>query len=580
MENPSPLAAYVLEVLHELRIENLLLIERAELRLGDGLNVVTGETGAGKTILAHSLDLLMGGRARPQIVRPGASEAYVEGAFEAPPGVLDDPELTDLADRLPEGAEEIVLSRRVSSSGRTTAFVGGRAASAADLRLLGGRLVAFYGQHEHRKLALGAAQLEVLDSFAGPAHLERLRRYREAHAEVGRLERELAELREREGARERDLDVFRFELAEIEAAAPEPGEAGELRAERERLRHAERLRAAVAGALAALAGDGEIDPGARPAEGLVAVAGAELGAVDGIDPELDAVAERIGALEVEMGDVTSTLRSALDAVDAEPGRLETLEERLAVLDRLERKHGGSAEAVLAHAEWLRGEVERLENTEGLTAELDAQLARATEARAGLARAMTSSRRKAAGGLGKRVSVELGELAMEGASLEANLVPEADGFGAQGAERAELLLSTNPGLPASPLRDAASGGELSRVMLALSTVAGPAGASSARCLVFDEIDAGIGGHAARAVGERLRALGSDRQVLCITHLPQVASLASTHFVVAKRTIRGETLATVERVTDEAVVDELCRMLGADASDEAASRHARELLAAAA
>ncbi len=197
-------------MLHELRIENLLLIERAELRLDRGLNVVTGETGAGKTVLAHSLDLLLGGRARPQIVRPGAAEAYVEGAFEPPPGLLDDPGLADVAARLPEGAEEIVLGRRVSSSGRTSAFIGGRAASAADLRLLGGRLLAFYGQHEHRKLALGAAQLEVLDSFAGPAHLDRLAEYREAHSEVGRLERELEELTERDGctgARPRRLPV-------------------------------------------------------------------------------------------------------------------------------------------------------------------------------------------------------------------------------------------------------------------------------------------------------------------------------------------------------------------------------------
>src|SRR3954454_14743228 len=244
-------------MLRELRIENLLLIERAELRLESGLNVITGETGAGKTVLAHSLDLLMGGKARPQIVRPGAGEAWGEGAFDLPAGLLDEPELSALAERLPAGAEEIVLGRRVSASGRTSAFVAGRAASAADLKLLGSRLLAFYGQHEHRKLTIAASQREILDGFAGPAHLEDRRRYREAHREYCRIAREQAEIRERDGTRERDLDLYRYELAEIEAAAPDVDEEAELVAERERLRHAEGLRAAATGAQVALAGSDE-----------------------------------------------------------------------------------------------------------------------------------------------------------------------------------------------------------------------------------------------------------------------------------------------------------------------------------
>ncbi|HXV04633.1 MAG TPA: AAA family ATPase, partial [Solirubrobacterales bacterium] len=240
-------------MLRELRIENLLLIERAELRLGEGLNAITGETGAGKTVLAHSLDLLTGGRARPQIVRPGAEEAWVEGVFDLPEGVREEPELAELAERLPEGAEEIVLGRRVSASGRTSAFVAGRAATAADLRLLGAHLLAFYGQHEHRKLTIASAQMEILDGFAGAKHLELRRRYREAHRDCLRLEAELTELRERDGTRERDLDLYRFELEEIEAAAPDPAELAELTAERERLRHAERLREAAIGAHAGAA---------------------------------------------------------------------------------------------------------------------------------------------------------------------------------------------------------------------------------------------------------------------------------------------------------------------------------------
>src|SRR4051812_8526892 len=203
-------------MLRELRIENLLLIERAELRLGAGLNAITGETGAGKTVLAHSLDLLMGGKAKGNIVRPDAEEAWVEGVFDVPEGLLDEPEMAELAERLPTGAEEVVLGRRVSAGGRTSAFVAGRAATAADLKLLGGRLLAFFGQHEHRKLTISSAQLEVLDGFAGAEHLELRERYREAHRECGKLAVELVELREREGSRERDLDLCRYELSEIE----------------------------------------------------------------------------------------------------------------------------------------------------------------------------------------------------------------------------------------------------------------------------------------------------------------------------------------------------------------------------
>src|ERR687888_2338928 len=240
-------------MLHDLRIEGLLLIERAELRFGEGLNAITGETGAGKTILARSLDLLMGGRARPQIVRPGADEAYVEGVFAPVDGLLADPELAELRERLPADTGEVVLGRRIAASGRTSAFVQRRSASADDLRALGSRLLAFYGQHEHRRLVLSSAQLEILDGFAGAEHLERRAEYRAAHAQVGAIARELAAAREREGARERDLDLLRFELAEVEAAAPDPDEEGELAAERDRLRHAERLRAAAVSALAEIA---------------------------------------------------------------------------------------------------------------------------------------------------------------------------------------------------------------------------------------------------------------------------------------------------------------------------------------
>jgi DNA repair protein RecN (Recombination protein N) len=560
-------------MLLELRIENLLLIERAELRLGEGLNAITGETGAGKTILAHSLDLIMGGKARPQIVRPGAPEAYVEGVFELPEGMLEEPELAEIAERLPDGATELVLGRRVSASGRTSAFVQGRMASASDLQALGGRLLAFYGQHEHRKLALSSAQLETLDGFAGEGHLERRRRYRDAHNGVVRIERELAEVSEREGARERDLDIMRFELEEIETAEPDPAEEGELASERERLRHAEGLRAAASEAAASVAGAGDDGGGASEAMGIAVAA---LTAQEGVDPELDKLAERAGALTLELRDLGAELRGYAEGIEGEPGRLQEVEERLDVLDRLKRKHGGSIESVLAHAERCRAEIERIAGAEERTGELERELAQAMKVRTGLAGKLGEVRAKAAKKLERRVAEELEQLAMSGASLEVALEPHPDGFGANGQERVTFRVATNPGMPVSPLRDAASGGELSRVMLAL---AGQGARGGAATYAFDEIDAGIGGNTARAVGERLHALGGERQVLCITHLPQVASLAGTHFRIEKTVKDGQATAAVERVDGEELVAEIVRMLGGERGDETASRHARELLQAA-
>ncbi len=560
-------------MLRELRIENLLLIERAELRLGEGLNAITGETGAGKTVLAHSLDLLMGGKARPQIVRPGAEEAWVEGVFDLPPGLLAEPELAELAERLPEGAEEVVLGRRVSAGGRTSAFVAGRAASAADLKLLGGRLLAFFGQHEHRKLTISSAQLEILDGFAGAEHLTVRESYREAHRECGRLAAELAELREREGSRERDLDLYRYELAEIEEVSPTPEEREELGARRERLRHAEGLREAAAGAHAGLAGAEEDGGGAAAALGQAETL---LHGAAGLDPELDALAERVAALAVELGDVGSELRAYVEGVESDPGELLAVEERLEAIDRLERKHGGSVESVLAHAERCRAEIERLEGAETRGAEAAAALEAAEARRAELGERLSAGRAAAAAPLEERVAAELEQLSMAGARLEVALEPHPDGFGANGRETVELRVAPNPGIEAAPLRDAASGGELSRVMLALS---GLGAGESAGTLVFDEIDAGVGGNTARVVGERLRALGRERQVLCITHLPQVASLANVHFRLEKDVASDQAVATVEKLDGEGVVEEIRRMLGGGDSDEAAREHARELLAAA-
>ena len=562
-------------MLHELRVENLLLLDRAELRLAPGLNVVTGETGAGKTLLAHALDLLLGGRARGGIVRGSAAEAYVEGVFSLPAELAD-------YEAIPSGAEEIVLARRIWPDGRTRAYVCGRSATVGDLRELGGRLLAFYGQHEHRKLMLSTAQLDVLDAHCGSDQPALRVRLAEAYERSRRLADRVQELRELAGARERELDLLAFELDEIDAAAPTAEESQALSAERERLRHTETLRTAAAVGAESVAPDG--DGGAAQ---LLAQAARQLAEAAAIDPALAAMAARLQALGYEAEDIGRELRCYALEVEGSAGRLEEVEERLALFARLERKHGGSIEEVLRHADRCRTRIDELQHAEIALAGAEGELAETRSELDGLARDLSERRRKAAPVLAAEVRGRLAELAMPDARFEVELGERADGCGPRGTDAVELMISTNAGVPVGPLREIASGGELSRVMLALLSVAhgaGPrtpgegdaAGNEDGPLLVFDEIDAGIGGHTARAVGEHLRELSRGRQILCITHLPQVAALAVRHFTIAKDTTTVPATTTVRALAGNAVVGELVRMLGAGEGDRAASQHARQLL----
>ena len=548
-------------------MENLLLLDQAQLRLTEGLNVVTGETGAGKTLLAHALDLLLGGRARKGIVRKGAAEAYVEGIFTVPPELAASPVV-------PPGAQELVLARRVWPDGRTRAYVCGRSATVADLQDLGGRLLAFYGQHEHRKLALAASQLEILDSHCGPTHLGLRVRVGEVHEQVRGLRNRAAELSERAGARERELDLLRFELEEIEAAGPSQEEESLLTAERERLRHLEALAGAAGGAAQALSPDGE-----GGAVELLAGAARTLEGAEAIDPALGPLFERLEALRYEADDAARELRDYVLGIEASPGRLEEVEERLGVLARLQRKHGGSITAVLEHAEHCRTRIAELDHAEGALQSTEEELRAAEAELRSLAADLSASRHAAAPELARAVRTRLAELAMPDAKFEVVLGERADGCGPRGADTVELMIAAGAGVSAASLRDAASGGELSRVMLALLSVAHAregGGAREAPLLVFDEIDAGIGGHTAHAVGEHLRALATGRQVLCITHLPQVAALAARHFTIVKDTSVAPARTTVSMLDQNTVVGELVRMLGGGAQDRAAHQHARQLL----
>jgi DNA repair protein RecN (Recombination protein N) len=561
-------------------VENLLLIDRAELRLAGGLNVLTGETGAGKTVLAHALDLLLGGRPQPAIVRPGAGEAYVEGVFDLPVDLA-----IPVAERLPADADEIVLARRVGVDGRTRAYLNGRSVTLAELRDLGGLLLAFYGQHEHRKLTLAAAQLETLDGLCGTAQAGRLRACAEAYTAVGSLRERLTSLRELSLARDRELDLLEFELAEIDTVAPSEDERIALLAARERLRRLDALcSAALAGADALAPESSDAPAGAPP----LARASADLDALNGLDPRLDALAERMRGLLIESEDLARELRAyaeqsgpgesrgeVAEPASASEGSLDQLEERLAAIERLLRKHGGSVEDVLLHATRARARRDELAGAEVAVAEVTRELAGAEAALERHIGALRRARAKAAPALARAVHEQFAALAMPEASFEVSLTAREPG--PRGGDAVEFMIAPNPGVPAGPLREIASGGELSRVMLAIMSV--PGASAPGATLVFDEVDAGIGGHTARAVGTRLRELAEGGQVLCITHLPQIASLADRHFSIAKDTSAEPTRASVVELAEQDVVSELVRMLGADSDDMVARRHARDLRRAA-
>jgi DNA repair protein RecN (Recombination protein N) len=563
-------------MLHELRVENLLLMERAELRLGPGLNVLTGETGAGKTLLAHALDLLLGGRARRGIVRPGAAEAYVEGVFELPDELRGSERW---GGRVPDSAEELVLARRVWPDGRTRAYVCGRAATQADLQELGGAMLSFYGQHEHRKLTLSSSQLDLLDAYCGDAAQRLVADVRAAHGQVRELAARAESLREQAGARDRELDLIAFELSEIEAAAPEPGEQEALAAQRDRLQHRDELLRSAAAAAELLVPEAE-----GGAAELLATAAGMVEHAATLDLSLGELAQRLDTLRYEAADVGAELRAYLadddDSADG-PAALEQVQERLAVLSRLARKHGGTIEDVLAHAQRCRERQLELRDADDALERAQDEHGQAVVRLEGLAKRLTRARAKAAPKLAGAVRGRLTELAMDGARFELELSPRDGGCGPRGADALEMMIAPNAGGPLAPLRESASGGELSRVMLALLSVAHGSGAvgEDSPLLVFDEIDAGIGGHTARAVGEHLRSLATGRQILCITHLPQVAALAQRHFTIVKDGTVTPAVTTVAALHGDAVVDELVRMLGASERDGAASEHARELLRAA-
>jgi DNA repair protein RecN (Recombination protein N) len=588
-------------MLTELTITNFALIDTLRLRFGPHFNVFTGETGAGKSILLDAVSALLGERVGAEVVRAGAERALVEGVFEVG-ALLGTPVPPDPSDASADGAEEgvslaavltelgiepedglLILSRELARSGRGLARINGRALPLSALQRVAALLVDIHGQSEHLSLLRPDQHVFYLDRYAGTEELRG--RVAGLVGELRAVRRELERLHRDEREMERRLELLRFQVDEVAAARLRPGELEELERERKRLANVERLVELSGNVHAALSGDEDDTSGASD---LLARASRALGELVRLDPTLQDQIESLDQAQALVEDAAAAVRDYQDELAVDPERQAEVEERWDLLARLRRKYGATIEEILAFAESAAQELETLVNREERAAELEARDGELRRRIGALGGQLSDRRRRAGDELGAAMERELGALNMQRARFEVQVtqIPDADGvpvgadafsFSATGVDRVEFLIAPNPGEPLKPLSRIASGGETSRLMLALKTIL--AHADAVPILIFDEIDAGISGRSAQVVGEKLWELGRSHQVLCVTHLPQIAALGDSHFAVAKEIVRevgGErTRTSVLTLNDEQRADELGQMLGG-ARTRAARANASDLL----
>lgn len=576
-------------MIEEIRIRGLGVIDDAVLEPHAGFTALTGETGAGKTLVLTGLGLLLGGRADAGVVRSGAARAEVEGRWAAvASGVVD--RVLDAGGDLDDGA--LVVARTVAGEGRSRAFVGGRSVPASVLAELADDLVAVHGQSDQQRLLAPSRQRAALDRFAGDAVLVPRAAYRAAYDRLREVERELDDITAHARERAQEADLLRHGLEEIEAVGPQPGEGEALSAEASRLGHAESLREAAETAHAALRSDADSTADVD-ALALLASARRALEQQREHDAVLGGLADRLADAAAAVADVAADLASYPGTIDADPLRLAAVEERRAALASLTRKYGASVDEVLAWSEQAAARLLTLDADDDRLGSLRAEREALRADLGRLAGEVSAARSAAAQRFAQLVTAELVELAMPHAELSVDIrhlehadgvdVPLPDGvrrlaFGPSGVDEVELLLSPHTGAPARPIAKGASGGELSRVMLAVEVVF--AGSESVPTLVFDEVDAGVGGRAAVEVGRRLARLARSAQVVVVTHLPQVAAFADRHVVVVKSDDGTVTTSGLAALDDGERVGELARMLAGLEGSAAAQAHAEELLALAA
>ncbi len=571
-------------MLLELRIENFAIIDHLDLEFGPGLITFTGETGAGKSIILDAVEAVLGGHTDPGMIRAGAERAYVEAVLEVPEHlrepvrrILENEDLLEEPD-----ARYLTLSREIRSSGRSLARINGRSASAALQRELGGYLVDIHGQSEHLSLLNTRQHLRLLDQYAG-VEAERAA-YAATYHELRAVRRELEELRAAERDAARRTDLLTYQADEIEAAGLRPGEEEELRQERTRLANAEMLASSAQLAVTLL---DEEDPETRPVSDLLGEVVEALASLSRIDPTQEPLYEQAEQAADLVAELARQLRVYLEEIEFNPKRLEQIEERVDLINNLKRKYGGTIEAVLAFAAQARAELDTIAHATERIAELEGKEARLLERLAEQGLALSELRRQAAGRLAQAVERELDDLRMAGArfAVDQRLQPDPQGvplpdgsraaFDESGLDQVEFLIAPNPGEGLKPLVKIASGGETSRLMLALKKVL--ASADDIPSLIFDEIDQGIGGRVGTVVGEKLWQLARRHQVMCITHLPQLAAFGERHYRVRKLVQGGRTATQVEELQGDERLDELALMMGG--VTEANREAARETLATA-
>lgn len=561
-------------MLSSLAIRNFVLIEDGVIEFEPGLNVLTGETGAGKTLLTRALGLLMGERAEDGLVGQAGPEAVIQAVFQ-----LTDEEIAAIPQHAkdmigPLESNELIITRRLGREGRNRCYLNDVTVTLAALGAAVGGLLSFAGQHEYRRLLDPAYQMEVLDQWAGGEVMKLAEEYAEAYKRSREAERRLSESRRNEESRRREIELLRFEVGELSEARLSLEEEAALIAELKVLSRAEEVLTSTAVAAGHLRADGD-GPEQPDAAGLVARAAAQLSGLAGVDPELDRVASNLTEIHYQILELARELHAFGDRVSIEPGRLEAVNSRLRLYTDLGRKYGGSTEAAIARLNQARERLESLEFGEEDMVRLEearaAQAARAVE----LGRVLSEKRREAAPRLEEAVAVQLADLGMPAAALRVDVRSSYDwqDLRETGADTVEFLLLSNPGQEPRSLGRIASGGELSRVLLGIKCAL--AGAGGNETLVFDEIDAGIGGRTAVAVANKLRELGERSQVIVVTHLAQVAAQARCHYVIEKLSRAEATVTRLSKVEGEAVVAELCRMLGGLPDDAEAMAHARQL-----
>ena len=548
-----------------LHIENIALIQSADIRFEPGFNVLTGETGAGKSIVIDSIGAVLGERTSRELIRTGAKSALVTAVFTQVPPL---PWLEE--NGFPTGEEELLLQRELQGDGRNVCRIDGKLVTVAQLRELGRQLLNIHGQHDGQQLLDPASHLGYLDQFGGCQPL--LESYQEAYRKWHDIRREMDKLQMDEAERSRRVDTLNYQIQELERAQLKAGEDEELSARRTLLRSAGRLMEAVQGAEFALSGDEDRDGACS----LIAQAEGEVQGVSSISPELSELSEKLTALRCAADDAADTLRDLSRSFDFSPGELDQVEERLDLLYRLRKKYGPTVEDMLSYLDRCRKELDQIQYADDTLARLEKDLKKAQKEAARRGEVLSQARREAAGALQARVQEELRQLDMPKVQFQTEFTPKGGeaGMDETGLDEVQFLMSANLGEALKPIQKVASGGELARIMLALKNVL--AEGDQIGTLVFDEVDTGVSGRAAQKVAEKMAQVARGKQVLCVTHLPQIAAMADTHFSVQKGERDGRTYTRLERLDRSQRREELARLIGGASITPSLLESAEELL----